>query len=55
LLAAGLIDELRLMVSPVVLGAGQPALSGTKRKNLKLLGVRQFSSGNVLLTYRPHL
>ena len=55
LLAAGLIDELRLMVNPVVLGAGQPALSGTKQKNLKLLGVRQFSSGNVLLTYRPHL
>jgi dihydrofolate reductase len=53
LLAAGLIDELRLMVNPVVLGAGQPALTGTKQKTLKLLRVRQFNSGNVLLTYRP--
>ena len=53
LLAAGLIDELRLMVNPVVLGGGQPVLTGTERKNLQLLRVRQFDSGNVLLTYRP--
>ena len=53
LLGAGLIDELRLMVNPVVLGGGQPVLTGTERKNLQLLRVRQFDSGNVLLTYRP--
>ena len=53
LLGAGLIDELRLMVNPVVLGGGQPVLTGTERKNLQLLRVRQFGSGNVLLTYRP--
>jgi dihydrofolate reductase len=53
LLAAGLLDELRLMVNPVVLGGGQPVLAGTERRNLQLRGVRQFDSGNVLLTYRP--
>jgi len=53
LLTAGLIDEVRLMVNPVVLGSGQQALAGAERRSLQLLGTRQFASGNVLLTYRP--
>ncbi|HXZ66581.1 MAG TPA: dihydrofolate reductase family protein [Streptosporangiaceae bacterium] len=53
LLTAGLIDELRLMVNPVVLGSGQQVLAGAELKSLQLLRTRQFASGNVLLTYRP--
>jgi hypothetical protein len=40
------------MVSPVVLGSGHPVLAGADQTQLELLRVRQFSGGNVLLTYR---
>jgi dihydrofolate reductase len=52
LLETGVIDELRIMVSPVVLGAGHPVLAGARTAQLRLAGNRQFRSGNVLLTYR---
>ena len=52
MLGTGLIDELRIMVNPVVLGEGHPLLAGAARTGLKLLRIRQFASGNVLLTYR---
>jgi len=47
-----LVDELRLMVNPLVLGKGTPILGGLGRMNLKLEKTRAFASGNVLLTYR---
>ena len=48
----GLIDELRIMVNPVVLGGGKPILQGIKSKlEMKLLKVKTFQSGNVLLYY----
>ena len=47
-----LIDEFRIMVNPIILGKGSPLFTEIKQ-NLKLLGVRKFKSGNVLLYYTP--
>lgn len=50
----GLIDEYRLMVNPVILGAGTPMFKGVdERLNLRLVDSRAFQSGNVLLIYQP--
>ena len=52
LLAAGLVDQLHLMVAPVVLGAGVPLRRRPPPGSLQLLGTRRFEgSQNVLLTY----
>lgn len=54
LLRMGLLDELRIMASPVILGAGKPVFrTADERISLKLLNSRPFESGNVLLYYRP--
>jgi len=54
LLQMGLLDELRIMVNPVVLGNGKPLFTGIHDKvNLKLIKIRTFRSGNVLLYYQP--
>jgi len=54
LMELGLLDELGIMVNPVLLGAGN-SLSGSasRRIALKLLRTREFGNGNVLLTYEP--
>ena len=50
----GLIDEIRIIVAPVVLGEGISLFEGVKNKrSLKLLKSRVFSSGNVLNIYQP--
>lgn len=52
LLSMGLIDELRLMVSPILLGRGTPLFQGYHEKSdLKLSNSRVFGNGNVLLVY----
>jgi dihydrofolate reductase len=54
LLRIGLVDELRIMVNPVVLGSGRSVFrTATERLRLELVRSRTFDSGNVLLTYRP--
>jgi dihydrofolate reductase len=52
LLEANLIDEIRLMVNPAVLGQGHPIFGGlAKPMRLALRSTRVFSSGNILLCY----
>jgi dihydrofolate reductase len=50
-LAAGVVDECRLIVGPVVLGAGKPAFPGG-RVELELLEERRFANGSLYLRYR---
>jgi dihydrofolate reductase len=54
LIGMGLVDELRVMVNPIVLGGGRSLFRTLgDRLRLELLQTRTFRSGNVLLTYRP--
>jgi dihydrofolate reductase len=51
---AGLIDDYRIIVHPIVLGRGKPLLEGLgKRLNLKLMKTRVLGSGVVILYYVP--
>jgi len=52
-LKAGLVDECHLLIWPVVLGGGNPALSTDTRADLELLDEHRFSNGVVSLRYRP--
>jgi dihydrofolate reductase len=54
LIQMGLLDELRVLVNPIVLGDGHSLFrTAGDRLRLELRQTRTFSSGNVLLTYRP--
>jgi dihydrofolate reductase len=54
LVEKGLLDELQLMVHPLVLGEGAQLFpSGSARSPLTLVDVKPFSTGVVLTTYRP--
>jgi dihydrofolate reductase len=54
LMDEGLVDELRLMVFPIVLGSGKRLFADSRDASvLELLGARTLDSGTVILTYRP--
>jgi dihydrofolate reductase len=54
LLELDLVDELRLMLFPVVLGKGKRLFDDTtERKPLELADSKSFEDGVHLLTYRP--
>jgi dihydrofolate reductase len=54
LIGAGLVDEFRLFVYPVVIGGGRRLFEdATAIRDLRLVESRQFRSGLVLLRYRP--
>jgi dihydrofolate reductase len=50
-LAAGLVDEIRLFVSPIAVGGGTRALPDGVRVGLDLLQERRFDNGVVYLRY----
>lgn len=50
--AAGLVDEVDLVVHPVSVGGGKPALPRGAHLDFELLGHRRFESGVVHLRYR---
>jgi dihydrofolate reductase len=50
---AGLVDECHLLVWPIIVGGGKPALPSGMRANLEPLDERRFGSGVVSLRYRP--
>jgi len=53
LLANDLVDELHLMIGPVVLGAGTPVFDGQPTVSLQLIDTHTWdSSGNVLVRYK---
>ncbi len=54
LLQDGLLDELRLMVHPIVVGSGKRLFEdGSDQKALKLVESKTFSTGVLYLTYQP--
>jgi dihydrofolate reductase len=49
---AGLVDEIHLIICPVLVGGGKKALPGDVRLRLELLDERRFGNGVVHLPYR---
>jgi dihydrofolate reductase len=53
LLKHGLVNELRLMIFPLVLGNGKRLFAGGDRLPLKLVASRDLGDGVLLCTYQP--
>jgi dihydrofolate reductase len=51
-LRAGLVDEIQLFLSPIVIGGGNAALPDDVRIGLELLDERRFGNGVAYLRYR---
>jgi dihydrofolate reductase len=49
---AGLVDEVRLLVVPAIVGGGKQALPDGARANMELLDTRRFGNGVVYLRYQ---
>jgi dihydrofolate reductase len=50
-IGAGLVDEVQLFLSPVIVGGGKPALPDGVRLALELIEERRFAGGVVYLRY----
>ena len=50
-LAAGLVDEVHLLLNPIIVGGGKPALPDHVRTELELIGERRFQGGVVHVAY----
>jgi dihydrofolate reductase len=50
-IAAGLVDELQLLLGPILAGGGKAALPGDVHVRLELLDERRFAGGVVFLRY----
>ena len=50
-LRAGLVDEIQLLLNPIVVGGGNPALPDGVRLELKLMDERRFGNGVVFVRY----
>jgi dihydrofolate reductase len=55
LFGAGLVDELRIWIMPVVVGSGQRIFEGVETSSLKLTlaDVNKLGNGSVVLSYLP--
>jgi dihydrofolate reductase len=54
LLQEGLLDELRLLVHPIVVNSGKRLFEGGgDRRPLKLVDSKTFDNGVLYLTYQP--
>ena len=51
-LRAGLVDELQLFLTPVLVGGGKKALPEGVSSSVELLDERRFGNGTVFLSYR---
>lgn len=51
-LRAGLVDDVHLLIAPVIVGGGKPALPDGITQKLELVEVRAFASGFAYLHYR---
>ena len=52
LMDADLIDELRLIVHPIIVGSGKPLFKDIRRHSLEFIQVQPGKNGQVILTYR---
>ena len=50
-IAAGLVDELSLLLNPILVGGGKAALPGDVNVRLELLDERRFAGGAVFVRY----
>jgi dihydrofolate reductase len=53
LLRDDLLDELRLMIPPIVLGSGRRLFADEGKQALKLVDAKTFGTGVLYLTYQP--
>jgi dihydrofolate reductase len=54
LLRYGLLDELKLMIHPILVGSGKRLFEeGEEQAKLELVDSKTFSTGVLYLTYRP--